>query len=146
MHHDEAFVYAKLLRSGTTLPQRSYGLDAGWDVFATEEIWLEPGGTQDFKMGWCLELPVGYFLMVCSRSGLATKHGIVVPGSPLIADAGYRGEYVIWLKNIGPEQYRIQKNSAIAQLVLMKHSIPIFKVMDKLSPSERGERGFGSSG
>lgn len=84
-------------------------------------------------------------LVVKGRSGLAIRHGIEASNAGVI-DAGYRGEIMVRLTNIGRERYIVQHGDRIAQgLVIL---MPIVRVVeaDELSPAGRGENGFGSSG
>lgn len=84
-------------------------------------------------------------LIIKGRSGLAIRHGIEASNAGVV-DAGYRGEIMVRLTNIGRERYVIQHGDRIAQgLVIL---MPIVQVEEaaELSPTGRGENGFGSSG
>lgn len=94
-----------------------------------------------------VEVPEGHAGLVLPRSGLARRHGISVVNSPGLIDSGYRGEVKVLLMNNDPaETFRIAAGDRIAQLVVT----PVLMVEPvaqlELAESDRGERGFGSSG
>ena len=81
------------------------------------------------------------------RSGLAARHGIALVNAPGLIDAGYRGEVRVLLLNTDREHpYEVRAGERIAQLVIVAFHELEPLVVDELSPSERDERGFGSSG
>ena len=84
-------------------------------------------------------------LVVKGRSGLAIRHGIEASNAGVI-DAGYRGEIMVRLTNIGRERYIIQHGDRIAQGLVILMPIVHVEEAAELSPAGRGENGFGSSG
>ena len=99
--------------------------------------------------GTYVEIPVGYEGQVRPRSGLSFKYGIILVNSPGTIDSDYRGEIKIPLANISDKEYTIEPLHRIAQLVIC----PILQVdfcqvenANVLSVTDRGEKGFGSSG
>lgn len=91
-------------------------------------------------------MPEGTEAQVRPRSGLALKHGITVLNSPGTIDAGYRGEIGVILINHGKEPFTIEKGMRIAQLVVQYVPQVFIEETDELSDTERGDKGFGSSG
>jgi dUTP pyrophosphatase len=84
---------------------------------------------------------------VRSRSGLARKHDLFVLNSPGTIDESYRGEIQVVLFNLGESEYIVSIGDRIAQLVISTGIKPDKLVIKKqLSPSSRGEKGFGSTG
>ncbi len=84
---------------------------------------------------------------VVPRSGLAAKHGITIVNSPGTVDAGYRGEIRVTLLNTDArEPYTVQAGDRIAQLIVMPVVRARFIPVDVLPGSDRGQRGFGSTG
>jgi dUTP pyrophosphatase len=91
-------------------------------------------------------IPAGHAGFVQPRSGLAARQGITVVNSPGLIDEGYRGELKVVLLNTDPDEpFHIRPGDRIAQLVVL--AVPRITVTeaDDLPPSERAERGFGSS-
>ena len=97
--------------------------------------------------GVSIALPDGYVALVVPRSGLAAKHGITIVNTPGTVDAGYRGEIRVTLLNTDTtEPYRVAVGDRIAQLLVMPVTRARFIPVDRLPGSQRGERGFGSTG
>ncbi|GEN82250.1 deoxyuridine 5'-triphosphate nucleotidohydrolase [Sporosarcina luteola] len=136
----------KLINEDALLPFQANPGDAGFDLFAIEEKLIRPGEAELISTGIKLELPQGTEAQVRPRSGLALKHSVTILNSPGTIDEGYRGEIKVILINHGKEDFKIEKQMRIAQMVIA----PIAKVnitqVEELSNSERGFGGFGSSG
>lgn len=105
-----------------------------------------PGETVKILTGYCFEIPKGWELQIRSRSGLATKHGIIVINQPGTVDSDYRGEIMVALKNIGDEPFIINHGDRIAQGVFCSVVQPVFERVESLDETERGAGGFGSTG
>ena len=137
----------KKLKENATLP--TYGSDkaAGADLYAclNDDVIIHPHTTQKIGTGLAMELPKGYFGAIFARSGLATKQGLRPANCVGVCDEDYRGEYIVALHNDTDEVQMIQPNERIAQLVLLPYVQCNF-VEDELSETERGSKGFGSSG
>ncbi|OUZ38755.1 deoxyuridine 5'-triphosphate nucleotidohydrolase [Solibacillus kalamii] len=136
----------KKTHPNAVLPKQAREGDAGMDLSAVEERVLLPGEYGLIKTGLQIELPEGTEAQVRPRSGLALKHGITVLNSPGTIDAGYRGEIGVILINHGKEPFTIEKGMRIAQLVIQYVLQVFIEETDKLSDTERGDKGFGSSG
>jgi dUTP pyrophosphatase len=129
------------------LPTRAYADDAGLDLYALEDITLEPGARAAVPTGIAVEIPSGCAGLVLPRSGLAARHGIALVNAPGLIDAGYRGEVQVLLLNTDRERaYSITAGDRIAQLVIVRHETPVLVEVDELAESDRGGGGFGSSG
>ncbi len=138
----------KRLDHGEGLPLPRYATQgaAGMDVVSAEDFVLEPGARHAVATGFAMAIPQGYEIQVRPRSGLALKNGISVPNTPGTIDSDYRGELKIILINHGGESFVIARGERIAQLVLAPVTLADWREVDALVPSERGERGFGSTG
>jgi dUTP pyrophosphatase len=93
-----------------------------------------------------IELPRGYEAQIRPRSGLALKDGVTVLNSPGTIDADYRGEIGVILINFGQSPFSIRRGARIAQLVVGSVERVAFIKSERLTASERGRRGFGSTG
>ena len=135
-------------KSNNKLPKYETELSAGMDVraFVETPITLEPLERALVKTGLFAELEKGFEIQVRPRSGLALKKGITVLNSPGTIDADYRGEIGVILINLSKEKFIINSGERIAQLVVSKHEQPIIKLSDSLGETQRGEKGFGSTG
>jgi dUTP pyrophosphatase len=134
------------LHPDARIPAGAYPGDAGLDLASVEEVVLEPGGRHTVATGLAVAIPAGHAGFVQPRSGLASRHGITVVNSPGLIDSGYRGELkVVLLNTDAREPFHIHPGDRIAQLVVL--AVPEVAVIEaiELPPSERAERGFGSS-
>jgi dUTP pyrophosphatase len=123
-----------------------YGEDAGLDLHAAEELTIKSGEYELIKTGLKIAVPKGYAAFVYPRSGLALKNGVTVLNADGVIDSGYRGEIAVILINHGREDFKINLNDRIAQLIIQKVNIIEWKEVDSLSDSQRGDGGFGHTG
>ena len=135
-------------KSNNKLPQYETELSAGMDVraFLDSSITLEPLDRILIKTGLFAELEKGFEIQVRPRSGLALKKGITVLNSPGTIDADYRGEIGVILINLSKDKFVISSGDRIAQLVVCKHEQPKIVLSSSLSETQRGDKGFGSTG
>lgn len=96
--------------------------------------------------GLFIALPEGHELQVRSRSGLSSKHGIIVVNSPGTVDADYRGEVKILIANISKDPYEIQDGDRIAQLVVAPCERAVWEEVAELDETTRGAGGLGHTG
>jgi dUTP pyrophosphatase len=136
----------KLINEDAILPIQANPGDAGLDLFAAEEKLIKSGDAELISTGIILELPKGTEAQVRPRSGLALKHSVTVLNSPGTIDEGYRGEIKIILINHGKEDFKIEKQMRIAQMVIATVAKVNIIQVNEVSDSERGLGGFGSSG
>lgn len=141
-------IMIKKLNDLAIIPKRGSDDAAGVDLHAciTEPIYISPHETVKIGTGLAIELPKDTFGAIVARSGLATKEGLAPANKIGIVDSDYRGEYIVALHNHSNMSRMINPGERIAQLVVIPY-IPIeFKEVDKLSDTERGDSGFGSTG
>lgn len=133
---------------GVILPKYETSGSAGMDVRANikEPITLGSLERRLIPLGIRLEIPDGYEVQVRPRSGLALKHGIGMVNSIGTIDSDYRGEIGAIIVNLSKDPYTIQPGERIGQIVLNKVEQIEWEVVEKLSESERGSGGFGSTG
>lgn len=137
----------QLLAEGAILPSRAHQGDAGLDLYAAVSARIGPGERFAVGTGVAVEIPAGCAGLVLPRSGLARRHGISLVNAPGLIDSGYRGEIEVLLLNTDPaETFLIEVGDRIAQLVIAEIPAVEPTLSGELSPSERGESGFGSSG
>lgn len=125
------------------IPSFAYKGDAGMDLFSLEDCQIPPLEKKIMGTGLKIAVPEGYAGFVCDKSGLAMNYSLTTLAGVL--DSGYRGELKIILMNLGKEPYEVKKGQKIAQLVIKKVERPEIIEAD-LDKTERGEKGFGSSG
>jgi dUTP pyrophosphatase len=115
-------------------------------AYLDNSIILKPQERTLVKTGLFIELERNYEAQVRPRSGLALKKGITVLNSPGTIDADYRGEIGVILINLSTNNFSIESGDRIAQLVISKHETIEWKLSKSLEDSNRGEKGFGSTG
>jgi dUTP pyrophosphatase len=129
------------------LPSRGTAGAAGFDVASAEpDFVLQPGERRLVHTGLEMELPRDLECQVRPRSGLALRHGIMLPNSPATIDPDYRGELRVIVWNSGSEPVPVPRGMRIAQLVFARFEVPEMVEAEELSGSERGIGGFGSTG
>jgi dUTP pyrophosphatase len=144
---DGVSVPVKLLSVSARLPERAYEHDAAYDLYAAEELVIEPLGRAVVGTGVVLGLPPGLAALTLPRSGLAARHGISIVNAPGLIDPGYRGEVrVILLNSDRNEAFHVAVGDRIAQLLFLPLTKVDLAATDELDQTERGPQGFGSSG
>ena len=141
-------VLVKKLNSLASLPSYKTDGASGMDLMACIEkpINLEPGKSCLIPTGLSVAFSEKYEIQIRPRSGLAAKNSISVLNTPGTIDSDYRGELKIILFNHSNENFIINNNDRVAQMVLT----PIVKMeleeINELPNSNRGDGGFGSTG
>ena len=126
-------------------PNYAHEGDAGLDIYSAEEDYtLKLGERKGFLTGIKMEIPNGYVGLVWDKSGLAIKYGIKIMAG--VIDSTYRGEIIIVLINLGNENYLVEKNTKIAQMLIQKIERVEIEEVENLKETERGNGGFGSTG
>jgi dUTP pyrophosphatase len=141
----------KRLPENTELPLPAYETPgaAGMDLRAflpDGSVTFEHGQLELIPTGFCVELPQDTEMQIRPRSGMALKHGFLIPNSPGTVDEDYRGEIRVGLYYLGKEPYTIRHGDRIAQAVIAHVLRPAVTETDTLSDTKRGAGGFGSTG
>jgi len=133
----------RLRPSASPLPLPDYATAgaAGMDLRADVEspVTLAPGAL-------ALQIPLGFEGQVRPRSGLALRHGVTVLNAPGTIDADYRGELQVLLVNLGPAAFSIGRGDRIAQLVIAPVARSVWREVEALADTPRGDGGFGHTG
>lgn len=125
--------------------------DSGFDIRASikEPILLKPLERKLISTGLSFELAPNTELQIRPRSGMSLKYGITVLNTPGTIDEGYRGDVGVILVNLSNEEYTVNNGDRIAQGVILNvigQNTSELLNSDKLSKSDRGIDGFGSTG
>lgn len=162
-------IKVQLLHPDARVPTVNYaGSDIGFDLYAIEDVVLEPGVPIKVRTGIAVEGPEGFGFILGDRSSMASK-GVTYAGGRI--DAGYRGEILVCLVNVNQPKYSlrvvrdaqgtlthaeleqtdasvvIRKGDKVAQMSPFQ-SMTSFEItaVETLAESSRGTKGFGSSG
>lgn len=120
--------------------------DAGMDIYAIEDLTIEPHTTVIVPTGLKMAIPIGYEMQIRPRSGMSCKTKLRISNSIGTIDSGFRGEIGVIFDNIGDTPYTIHVGDRIAQMVLNEVPIAEFTVVEQLDDTSRGNGGFGSTG
>jgi dUTP pyrophosphatase len=132
------------LDAAAKLPTRGSRFAAGLDLYSIESVRIRAHGRAIVRTGLSVAIPHGFYGRVAPRSGLAVRHGLDVLAG--VIDSDYRGEIMCALINHGDEAIEIEAATRIAQLIIEAIATPVPVWSDDLSETERGMRGFGSTG
>ena len=136
----------KRLDKDAKLPQYAHKGDAGLDISSLEKATIKPGKSKLIRTGLLIQLPKGTEAQIRPRSGLALNHQVTVLNSPGTIDNGHRGELCVILINHGSKSYTVLPGARIAQLVVSRVYTVEVSETGKLDFSDRGSKGFGSTG
>ncbi|MEC0167890.1 deoxyuridine 5'-triphosphate nucleotidohydrolase [Paenibacillus graminis] len=169
---NEVNVKIKRLHPDAVIPQYATDLAAGFDLVAVEDVIIAPGETAKVPLGLAFEIPPGYVVLVCMRSGIALKTKLRQPNGIGVIDADYRGEVAMMFDNTRSAQpideycewptflngeeavgvnllsgeYIVRKSDKVAQAFVLPYPRVNFVEVEELTETARGTGGFGSSG
>lgn len=125
------------------MPTRAHSTDAGLDLYSPINVTIGAGKHRRIDTGVHVQLPKGTAGFIKSKSGLMSKHGITTDGT---IDEGYTGQIGVILFNSSQQTYHVKQYDKIAQLVVVPVLYPKVELVSALEGSERGSKGFGSTG
>jgi dUTP pyrophosphatase len=141
-------VLIKKLSSGVKLPSYKTSGASGMDLMAyiKSPITIKPKTSELISTGLSMAFSEEYEIQIRPRSGLAAKNNISVLNTPGTIDSDYRGELKVIIYNHGSQDFIVNNNDRIAQMILT----PVIKMdlqeTNELPESVRGKGGFGSTG
>lgn len=165
-------VKIRKLHLDATVPTYTTTGAAAFDLVAVEDVVIAPGATAKIPLGLAFEIPPGYVMYVCMRPGIALKTKLRQPNGIGVIDSDYRGEVAMLFENtastsdamrlyrglsidgspahstvpIDRNTYIVRKGDRVAQALIQPVPRVEFTVVDELSETDRGARGFGSTG
>lgn len=125
------------------MPTKAHASDAGYDLYTPYEFTVTAGGSAVVFTGVHMVIPRGWCGLLVSKSGLNTKYDIKTTG---LVDAEYVGEIVVKVQNHSKKDYHFEKGEKVSQILILPVCDVILDETDCLPETERGNRGFGSSG
>lgn len=134
----------KKLNKEINVPSYAHDYDAALDLPSSVNIILKPGQKEIIKTGLSMAIPNGYAGLVWDRSGLAAKNSLHVMAG--VIDSGYRGEIGVVIINLGKEDFKVEKNMRIAQMLIQPIAVPTITEVEELDETTRNNNGFGSTG
>ena len=135
-------VNIKKLHPDAVIPRYAKRGDAGLDLTAVDVI--ADGATLTYKTGLAVEIPPWHVGLLFPRSSVY-KTGQTLTNCVGVIDSGYRGE--IMLKyTLSPYQREYDIGDRVGQLIIMPYPKIHFVEVENLTPTDRGEGGYGSTG
>lgn len=130
---------------GAFVPTRAHSTDAGLDLYCPigQGQIVPAKESAIFDTGVHIELPPDTVGKIESKSGLNINHGILSHG---VIDVGYTGSIKVKLYNLSGYDYEVKEGDKISQLIIQPILTPKLELVDELVETERGTKGFGSSG
>ncbi|RSL29125.1 deoxyuridine 5'-triphosphate nucleotidohydrolase [Salibacterium salarium] len=166
-------VKVKRLSPDATLPTYATDGSAAFDLYAAEDVVIEPGATEKVPLGLSFEIPAGYVMFIVPRSGVSFRTKLRQPNNIGVIDSDFRGEvamlfentflnntdtssFIFSLKGVEeplPEEYEavinsyiVRKGDRVCQAWIQRVPTATFTEVDELDATTRGADGFGSSG
>lgn len=133
----------KKLSESAKIPTKGHPSDAGWDLYANEDIELWPEETKLISTGIAISLPKDFVGLIWDRSSMGVKGVHRYAG---VIDSGYRGEVKVCLHNASSDFYNINCGDRVAQLLIQEIPILTLYEVEELDSTDRGSGGFGSTG
>lgn len=100
------------------MPTKGHAADAGWDLYAVEDLYIEPRSSVLVDTGVHIAIPYGCVGFIKSRSSMATKKNIMSDAG--VIDSGYTGSIRVKLYNQSNQRQSIKKGDRICQLVILE--------------------------
>lgn len=140
----------KLCRKGAVLPEISKG-NAGIDLRVLtqngeDKVEILPNETYIFNTGIKMNIPEGYYIEVVPRSSTGIKKHLRLMNTCGILDSSWKGETLVAMHNFGKVPVVVENNERLCQMII--HKVNYLKIVevDDVGTSDRGEKGFGSTG
>lgn len=132
--------------SHAIIPTYAHPDDACCDLYIVEDYVIRKGQRRLLRTGIAVEIPTGFEIQIRPRSGLAFKQGITLVNAPGTVDAQYRNEIMLLAINLGRAPVTLRRGDRAAQMCIKPVYRMEFEEVDKLSDSDRGLGGWGSTG
>ncbi len=142
-------ILSPLMGNKIPIPKYETKGSAGLDLRACikDKLILEPSKTEMIPMGFAMHLEdKSLAALVIPRSGLGSKHGIVLGNLVGLIDSDYQGELMVPAWNRSDQEFVINSGDRIAQMIIVPIVQANFEIVEDFEKSERGTKGFGSSG
>jgi len=120
--------------------------DSGFDLYVVDDIVI-PGAALAIKLDFKIKCEPGgnHGYDLVPRSSIC-KTPLRMSNSIGIIDQGYRGNIIGTVDNMSSKDYTLKSGTRIFQIVMPDRGPIDIEIVDKLTETERGENGFGSTG
>lgn len=148
-HDGKITLLVKRLCNDAILPSYNYEGDSGFDLYSTIDLVIPPLERAIIPTGLAFNIPPNTEIQIRSKSGISSKEGVFVLNSPGTIDQSYNGEIKVILFNTSQNAFLVKKGNKIAQAVVAPvfcGSSTVFTEVNTIKETERGDKGFGSTG
>ena len=135
-------LYWKRLWVHAKAPTRATPLAAGTDLYSAFEYFIPPRGKVTVDTGIQLVIPSGHYGRLATKSGKSKKYSLEVGAG--VIDMDYMGSLQVVMYNHSDKPCEIVQGESIVQVILEKVSIPLLEEIQEISPTSRGDKGFGA--
>src|SRR5258706_7903732 len=125
------------------IPTKATSESIGYDLYATNNVQISANDNQLIGTGLAMTPPEDTYIRIAARSGLALKKKLQVDAG--VIDPDYTREIKVLLSNRSSEPFQVNTGDKIAQIILEKAVSAPIKMVKYLEPTDRGDKGFGSS-
>lgn len=140
----------KRLHPDAKIPERKTAGAVGFDLSSVDDYTIWSTNVEDkavcIHTGLALEIPKGYHGKIFLRSSTGLNTKLRMANGTGIIDSDYRGEILILAENYTRKQVKVTKGERIAQLLIERSEDVVFEESESLSETERGTKGYGSTG
>jgi dUTP pyrophosphatase len=143
---EKVLIKVKRFHPSARIPEYKTAGAAGFDLRAMSCGVIHPGKSTAFELGLGFEIPEGFEIQIRPRSGLSFDTPLMAKNTVGTVDSDYRGEVRMLLYNTGDKPCHIAAGDRICQGVLARVPRAEFVEVEELAKTERGTRGFGSTG
>lgn len=142
-HELKQNLYVQRVHPNATLPEYAHPGDSGFDLALVENRTLLPGMVHRLRTGLAFQVPPGYELQIRPRSSTSSNANIDCKFGTV--DSSYRGEVAVLLQ-VWATTFEVFAGMRLAQAVLAPVRRARLLFVRELDDTERGTRGFGSTG
>lgn len=132
-----------MLDDGARMPKKAHATDVGYDICSPIDVVVPAHRSVFIDSGVHIQIPLDIAGVLISKSGLNVKYGITSTG---LIDPDYTGSIGVKLYNNSGTDYRITAGDKISQIMFIPYVQALFKKVNSLDDTERGDGGFGSTG
>lgn len=138
----------KVKRTSDSAQIPTYGSTgaACFDLYADDTVVVGPGRAATVKTSLTFDIPEGFVMLVYSRSGHGFKSGVRLANGTGVIDSDYKGEVMVRLQNDSRETFMVTLGDRVAQAMLLPVEGFALVETNDIGTSERGTKGFGSTG
>lgn len=137
-------IYYTVIDKNAKEPCQAYHGDAGYDLSTSREVTIEPHSFMDVDIGIAICMPPNIWGRITGRSSTIRKYGLQVQEG--VIDSQFRGQLFVGVWNHTDKLVKVDSGTRLAQIIFHEVKSFSWNCVKELPPSERGIKGFGSSG